>query len=80
MPQATDELRDRMFRYFGNGIDDTGPIRFLESHGFTLDKSWCWIKPCESHTISMDEFYCLQFLCDEWDFGGIRSCVQSKAT
>lgn len=78
MPQASDDLRARMFRYFGDEIDDVGPIEFLQSHGFVCTKGWEWIKPCESHTISEDESWCLQFLIEEWDFGGL-ACAQPKA-
>ncbi len=30
-----------------------------------------WIKPVKSHYINEEEWNCLNFLIDEWDFGGI---------
>jgi len=71
MPQASDELRDTITKWFGR-IDDYAVIKFLESHGFTLTRDWFWIAPVPSHTISEIEFNCLRFLIDEWDFGGIK--------
>lgn len=71
MPQASDELRMTMFRYFGDEIDDNGPLIFLESRGYILRKGWLWEKPVSAHTINDEEYNCLQFLIEEWDFGGI---------
>lgn len=69
MPQASDERRETMNRFFGDPIDDSRPIAFLESHGFELLKGWTWKKPTPSHNVSADEFECLCFLIEEWDFG-----------
>lgn len=33
MPQATDEQRKTMNRWFGSEIDEAGPELFLRSHG-----------------------------------------------
>lgn len=71
MPQATDEQRALMQKWFGDEIDETGPIKFLESHGYTLLANWLWEKPVSSHSISDAEYECLSFLVNEWDFGGI---------
>lgn len=70
MPQASEEDRERMRKWFGS-IGETGPMRFLESHGYKLQGDWHWERPTPSHNISQDEWYCLAFLMDEWDFGGI---------
>jgi hypothetical protein len=69
MPQATDEQRALMKKWFGDSIDDRPPTEFLLSHGYTCDKDGFWIKPVPSHTISETEGECLDFLCDEWDYG-----------
>jgi hypothetical protein len=66
MPQATDEQRDLMRKWFGDPIDSWGPMQFLLSHGFTCDEGR-WRSPVPHHNTSEDEYTCLQFLIDEWD-------------
>ncbi len=68
MPQASDEQRELMKRWFGDPIDDRGPHQFLLAHGYTIHKGF-WRKPTPSHTISHAEGECIDFLCDEWDHG-----------
>lgn len=68
MPQATDEQRALMERWFGDPIDDGGPYRFLMARGYTEKAGWLF-KPTPSHTVSLEEGACIDFLCDEWDFG-----------
>lgn len=70
MPQASDEQRALMEKWFGDAISEEGPMRFLESHGFVLQKDWTWQLPTSSHSISCYEGECLTFLINEWDFGG----------
>lgn len=76
MPSCSQELHDIITKYFNKNNDDNVSfdnvcIQFLESHGYTLTKQWFWIKPTPSHNTSQDEFNCLKYLVDEWDFGGI---------
>lgn len=71
MPQADEELRSIMVDWFGS-MEDYGPTKLLESHGFVLTREWKWIKPVPSHTLNEIEWTCLQFLIDEWDFGGLH--------
>lgn len=72
MPQATDELRAKMNTMFGDPVDDSGPIKFLEDAGYVLNRNWTW-KPKPGIRIFTDmtqeEFDCMKFLVDEWDFG-----------
>lgn len=70
MPQSTPYYRYKMIKWFGD-IDTIGPQTFLESHGYTLNNTWQWIKPVPSHTVSEDEAMCIEFLIMEWDYGGI---------
>lgn len=60
-----------MEKWFGNPVGEEGPIQFLQSHGYVLRRDWYWDKPTPSHNISEDEWQCIAFLIDEWDFGGI---------
>lgn len=76
MPQASSELQQQMDKRFGNPISDAGPIKFLENAGYVLTKGWLW-KPKPSVTVTSqmtkDEFDCLLFLIQEWDFGGLKT-------
>lgn len=74
MPQASDELRERMESRFGDGISASGPIKFLTDAGYKLTRDWQWsARPGVTSLKDMtrDEFECLLFLVHEWDFGGL---------
>lgn len=80
MPQASDELRAEMQRLFNDPICDTGPIKHLESGGYTLLPSYFWKPPEGIQTyadMAEDDWLCLAFLCDEWDFGGFENANAS---
>lgn len=70
MPQASDEMRDLMGKWFGDRISDSGPMRYLESKGYKLDKKWEWECPTSSHRPNCYDVMCVMFLIHEWDFGG----------
>ena len=67
MPQALDEQRELMTKWFGD-FDLAGPLVFLMSHGFT-EHAGIIRPPVPSHRLSGDEAECLDFLFAEWDFG-----------
>lgn len=73
MPSASNDLRELMNEYFGDPIDDNGPIQYLISKGYKPSRRplWFWHLPNPEHVITEKEGNCLQFLIDEWDFGGI---------
>jgi hypothetical protein len=68
MPQALDEQRNLMKKWFGDAIDMDGPYRFLKARGWG-DHAGILVKPTPSHKVSEYEWECVAFLCDEWDFG-----------
>ncbi|WP_425540710.1 hypothetical protein [Rhodoblastus acidophilus] len=68
MPQASDELRSKMQTYFGDEIDDGGPMRFLEEHGYVIQRTGVISCPV-GREITDKEWDCICFLCDEWDYG-----------
>lgn len=71
MPSAPDYLQDRIAERFGD-ICDYGPIKYLESRGYK-DFMYDWIKPTEDHVPTDEEIDCIDFLCFEYDWGGIVS-------
>ena len=74
MPQASDELRAQMKKRFGDPINDTGPMEFLKGAGYTLTPDWRWKAKAGVQLLrdmTRDEFECLLFLVQEWDFGGL---------
>ncbi len=74
MPQASEELRGRMNKRFGDPISEAGPIKYLEDAGYVLTPNWRW-KPKSGvkdlKDMTRDEFECLLFLIHEWDFGSL---------
>ena len=69
MPQATEEQRKRWGGELGIGEDKA--IKFLEDAGYILSRDWRWFLPNPNHTPTPNEISAVQFLIDEWDFGGI---------
>lgn len=75
MPQASDDLRQRMRDRFGSIMDD-GPSKFLTGAGYVLTRGWEWKpKPGVSRHDDMteEEWECLLFLVDEWDYGALEA-------
>lgn len=70
MPQASDEDREWAREEFGS-MDLAGPMSYLEDNGWVLTPEWEWIPPHED--ITEKEYMCVNFLVDEWDFGGIKA-------
>ena len=74
MPQATDELRQRMNELFGDPISDSGPMEYLQSRGFVSTPSWHWQpRPgvVSYDDLTEDEYACILFLVQEWDQEGL---------
>lgn len=75
MPQATDELRAKIVARFGS--IDCGPVvDWLRARGFTLTPDWLWDLPVSRATngsmnLTDEECDAINFLVDEWDFGGV---------
>jgi len=69
MPQASDEDRAKMKKYFGDGIDDAPPTQYLVSKGWKFPRGGLIEKPAPDYKPSQKEWDCLYFLCDEWDYG-----------
>lgn len=64
MPSATDELRDA----FPGGADEA--IEVLSAAGYKLTRAWTWIPP-RDHDPTKRELDAIEYLFQEWDFGGI---------
>jgi hypothetical protein len=67
MPQASDELRNLMKKWFGHPVNMDGPYKLLMSHGFT-DEGGLLHPPVPSYQLSNIELECIWFLMDEWDY------------
>lgn len=75
MPQASHNLRSIMYNRFGDPVSDEGPIRFLTEAGYVLLPNFLWRpKPGVGclKDMTRDEFDCLLFLVQEWDFGTLE--------
>lgn len=79
MPQASDEQRDLMAKWFPvdneAGVDDWQPIQFLQARGWA-EKAGMWSKPSPSYNPSYYEVQCLLFLRDEWDYDWLTPLFQ----
>ncbi len=65
MPQASEELRAK----FPGG--DVEAEQVLENGGFVLTRDWCWTPPAGRTTITVREGEAIDYLGDEWDYGGL---------
>jgi len=66
MPQASAETRDAW-----QGSDHDA-IDFLKSRGYTLTRDWHWIEPETDYLVAPEEWAAINYLFEEWDFGGLR--------
>lgn len=67
MPTASDELREEIRKMFNGTIDCKEPLQFLLDKGYTEKAGM--IRPAPRHIPTTEEWTCIEFLCDEWDFG-----------
>lgn len=65
MPQATEELRAEW------GIDDGPVIKWLQDRGWQYTQNWEWIKPSLDYKPTGKEIRAIEFLFQEWDWGGL---------
>lgn len=65
MPQASDEQRAEW------GISEDRAMRHLDERGFVLGRDWYWRKPSPDYVMTAKDWSAIDFLCDEWDFGGL---------
>ena len=66
MPQASQKLRDEW-----NGPSEETAIKYLEAKGFVQQRNWCWLRPSPTYEMTEKDWSAIQFLCDEWDMGGL---------
>lgn len=69
MPQASEELRREWMA--SDADSDAVACRYLEAQGYRQTREWQWIKPKPDHVITEKEGRALQFLFEEWDYGGV---------
>lgn len=72
MPQASDELRKKIYDYFGadkNGLDPYGPEGFLTENGWFTSHPFVYTTNKSKDQITDKEWDCLDFLVQEWDYG-----------
>lgn len=80
MPQASKEVANKMYEMFGSYSSDEGPMYWLEKAGYKLTKDWTWKKEGISSydQMTQEEYDCLVFLVQEWDFGGLELAEHSS--
>ncbi len=70
MPSSSDFLRTKWADSEGN-ITDAVAQKYLEDKGFILTEKWFWKLPNPNYHITDDDFSAIQYLIEEWDFGGL---------
>lgn len=63
-----------MHNYHGSEFDsDRTAIAYLEEKGYELTKDWLWKPPVgiTYESMSEEEYRHIQYLIEEWDFGGL---------
>ena len=73
MPQATEELRKRW-----NGPSDHDALDHLLERGYCLTDDFQWAVPARI-TPSEDDVSAVQFLQQEWDYGGFVYTTRSRS-
>lgn len=68
MPQATEAMRKRWKHYEPGGGDQLA-TKYLEERGYVLTRDWRWVIP-PGHKPTAKEIDAVQFMVDEWDYGG----------
>jgi hypothetical protein len=71
MPQASQELRDE---WWHDGDEDPikRAVKFLQAAGYKFNRDWTWTAPQPPRDMADKEARAIQYLIDEWDFGGVR--------
>lgn len=60
-----------MQEYFGDAIDDSGPMNFLVEADYT-ERAGMIYMPSDGYSMTEKEGDCLDFMCDEWDYAFTR--------
>ena len=71
MPQASEELRAE-WRHYEEGGGDQAAEAHLRAAGYVLTPSWEWEAP-EGHTPTERDLSAIDYLIDEWDYGGLTT-------
>lgn len=70
-PRASDELRAE-WPGDGESGGDKQAITYLEQQGYRLRRDFGWTRPRPDHRPTERELSALNYLIDEWDYGGIE--------
>ena len=70
MPQASEDARAAWGGY--EGVGDDKATYHLKMRGFVLTPEWTWRKPSPDYVPDADDFGAINFLIEEWDYGGLE--------
>jgi hypothetical protein len=75
MPSCSPELEKQIQELFPNDKDlEASCLRFLKSQGYKLRRDWQWDAPEKVYApadMTRAENLCVNYMIDEWDFGGV---------
>ena len=66
MPQATEELRAA----WPGGDEEAIQYLYMQGYKDHPEHRWHWQKPNPNHVPTTREVSAMQYLVDEWDYGG----------
>lgn len=72
MPSTSQYVIDELSKFLPD-VDDGSTCQYLRDHGYKLERDWTWTKPGTTlEDMTAEEYLCLQYLVEEWDFGGLN--------
>lgn len=75
MPQTSEEVQQAIDVLLGKDeeyMQDVLAERFLSKRGWKLLMNWTWQLPKPDYQPDKDQLLCVQYLIEEWDYGGIE--------
>jgi hypothetical protein len=72
VPSTSQEILDEAATFLPE-VDDHEACKYLQEHGYTLTREWDWKKDGVDYygAMTREEYICLVYLCEEWDYGGL---------
>ena len=73
MPQTTQENLDALAQFLDE-VDDYTTQEYLVNRGYTLEGDFTWSHPNvkSKNYMTENEWQCMLYLIQEWDYGGLR--------
>lgn len=71
MPSGPPELHEFWCNHGPTEYGDLNAMKYLKDRGYKLTKKWSWVLPSKGYEPRALDNSAINYLCWEWDFGGI---------